>query len=335
MVVSDKMGYFAPQKKEMLTFIKNWSLPIAIIFGSLGYLAFANFSFLEPTKPIMNWLVIILTPSLIFFQLLLTFCKVEPKELTPKKWHLWLSLIQLLACLVLASVLLFCPVSNYNKVIIEGAMVCIICPTATAAAVITGKLGGSASSLTTYTLLSNFIAAIIVPAIFPLVENSADSSFITAFFSILSKVFPLLLCPFIVAMFLRYFCSNLHKIVSRFHGMAFYLWAVSLTIVSAQTMRSLIKSDAPVSVQLSIAIVGLLVCCLQFLFGKTIGTKYNDRVSAGQALGQKNTVLAIWMACTYLNPLSSVGPGSYVVWQNIINSYQLWKNRKKELKNKI
>ena len=31
----------------------------------------------------------------------------------------------------------------------------------------------------------------------------------------------------------------------------------------------------------------------------------------GQALGQKNTVLAIWMAVTYLNPLSSVGPGSY------------------------
>ena len=49
-----------------------------------------------------------------------------------------------------------------------------------------------------------------------------------------------------------------------------------------------------------------------------------------EALGQKNTVLAIWMAYTYLNPLSSVGPGSYVLWQNIINSYQLWKKRKNE-----
>jgi len=49
-------------------------------------------------------------------------------------------------------------------------------------------------------------------------------------------------------------------------------------------------------------------------------------------LGQKNTVLAIWMAVTYLNPLSSVGPGSYVVWQNIINSWQLWKKRKNEIK---
>ena len=55
---------------------------------------------------------------------------------------------------------------------------------------------------------------------------------------------------------------------------------------------------------------------------------YDDRISAGQALGQKNTVLAIWMACTYLNPLSSVAPGSYVIWQNLFNSWQLWKKRK-------
>ena len=51
-------------------------------------------------------------------------------------------------------------------------------------------------------------------------------------------------------------------------------------------------------------------------------------ISGGQALGQKNTILAIWMAHTYLNPLSSVAPGSYVLWQNIINSWQLWKKRK-------
>ena len=57
---------------------------------------------------------------------------------------------------------------------------------------------------------------------------------------------------------------------------------------------------------------------------------YSDRISAGQALGQKNTVLAIWMAYTYLDPLSSVGPGSYVLWQNLFNSYQLWKKRKND-----
>ena len=102
-----------------------------------------------------------------------------------------------------------------------------------------------------------------------------------------------------------------------------------------QTTRSLVNSTADVTVEMLIAFAGLVTCCLQFYFGKRIGSAYNDRISAGRALGQKNTVLAIWMAVTYLNPLSSVGPGSYVVWQNIINSYQLWKKRKNEMKNQV
>ena len=68
-------------------------------------------------------------------------------------------------------------------------MVCIICPTATAAAVITSKLGGSAASLTTYTLLGNIGAAIAVPILFPLIEVNPDVSFWGAFWVILFKSF--------------------------------------------------------------------------------------------------------------------------------------------------
>ncbi|MCD8186314.1 MAG: transporter, partial [Rikenellaceae bacterium] len=54
-----------------------------------------------------------------------------------------------------------------------------------------------------------------------------------------------------------------------------------------------------------------------------------DPVSAGQALMQKNTVLAIWMSQIYLSPVASVGPAAYILWQNVLNSYQLWKKGKK------
>lgn len=150
---------------------------------------FANFTFLEPTKPFMNGLISFLTPSLIFAQLLLTFCKIEPKELVPRVWHGWLLAIQAISCGIIALLLIFCPMDESYKEIFEAAMVCLICPTATAAAVITGKLGGSASSLTTYTLLSNILAAIAVPLIFPLVEPHTDVTFGIAFLKILSKVF--------------------------------------------------------------------------------------------------------------------------------------------------
>lgn len=314
----------------MFKLLRNWTLPLAMLAGAAGYFAFANFAFLDPAKPCVNWLISVLTPVLIFAQLLLTFCKVEPKELLPKAWHVWLLSIQAVSSGVIALLLLFCPMKDAHREIFEGAMVCLICPTATAAAVITGKLGGSASTLTTYTLLSNVLAAVSVPLIFPLVEPHADITFVVAFAKILSKVFPLLLAPFFVALLLRYYFTRVHKFLLAYHGIAFYLWAVALAIVTGQTVRSLATSTADVAVEVSIAMAGLATCCLQFFLGKNIGGAYNDRISGGQALGQKNTVLAIWMACTYLNPLSSVAPGSYVVWQNLINSWQLWKKRRNE-----
>ena len=195
----------------------------------------------------------------------------------------------------------------------------------------TGKLGGSASSLTTYTLLSNLLAAIVVPLVFPLVEPHAEITFFAAFLKILGKVFPLLLFPFFLALFLRRFMPPIHRFLAGLRDMAFYLWAVALAIVTGQTVKSLVNSEAEIYVEILIALGGLITCIAQFYWGKRIGTKYNDRISAGQALGQKNTVLAIWMSYTYLNPLSSVGPGSYVLWQNLFNSYQLWKKRKNEL----
>ena len=215
--------------------------------------------------------------------------------------------------------------------VFEGAMVCLICPTATAAAVITGKLGGSAVSLTTYTLMSNLLAAVAVPLVFPLVEPHADVTFWLAFLKILSKVFPLLLCPFLLAWLLRLWMPAVHRWLLERHNAAFYLWGVALAIVSGQTVRSLANSTAPAYVEWLIALAGLVTCGVQFYLGKRIGGRYKERISGGQALGQKNTVLAIWMAYTYLNPLSSVAPGSYVLWQNIINSYQLWKKRKTDL----
>ncbi len=298
--------------------------------GVVGYFLYVNIPFLAPTKPFVNEFLAFLMPFLIFAQLLLTFCKVDTRDLLPVPWHGWLLLLQILFCLAMIGVLLFCHLPDSYREVAEGAVVCLICPTATAAAVITGKLGGSVSALTTYTLLSNILAAVAVPLLFPLVEPHAGMTFLAAFFKILSKVFPLLLFPFFLAVLIRHFVPPLHRFLLSLRDAAFYLWSVALMVVTAQTVRSLVHSQVPVMAEVMIAMAGLVTCALQFYLGKRIGTHYHDRISAGQALGQKNTVLAIWMAYTYLDPVSSVGPGSYVLWQNIVNSYQLWKKRKKE-----
>ena len=311
----------------MIKFLKNWTLPIAMLVGTLAYVMFAKLPFLAPAKPFINGLVAVITPWLIFAQLLLTFCKMDLRDLKPKRWHLWLLLIQFFTCAITAGVLLGVPMDELNKGIWEGMMVCLICPTATAAAVITGKLGGDSATLATYTLLSNLLGAVMVPLVFPLVEPHEGLTFWDAFLKILSKVFPLLLSPIFVALFLKCYLKGVHRWLMEHSGMAFYIWAFALALVMGQTARSLFNSDASAWL---VALGGLFTCILQFFFGKRIGSMYNDRISAGQALGQKNTVLAIWMASTYLHPLATIAPGSYVLWQNIINSYQLWKKRKRE-----
>ena len=314
----------------MLNFLKNWTLPVAMLAGALGYFIFANFAFLEPTKPFMSSFVAYLTPALIFVQLLLTFCKVQPHELMPSLWHGWLLLFQLVSASLVAVLVDIRTHDGAYKGGFRGCDGLSDLPDGYGSGCHHRQVRGSASSLTTYTLLSNVLAAIVVPLMFPLVEPHADITFVTAFLKILSKVFPLLLCPFFLAMLFRYFLPGLHHFLLGFRDLAFYLWGVALAIVTAQTVKSLVESNAPVGVEVLIALAGLVTCAVQFYLGKRIGTRYSDRISAGQALGQKNTVLAIWMAYTYLDPLSSVGPGSYVLWQNLFNSYQLWKKRKND-----
>ncbi len=312
---------------KVLEILRNWTLPIAMMCGTCVYFLFAAVPFFDPVKPAMYGIIDILTPTLIFVMLLLTFCKVSPKDLKVGKWHLWLILFQIVASIAAYFVLL--PLSEPMA---QSAMVCIICPTATAAAVITGKLGGSVPHLTTYTLMSNLVAAVYVPIMFPIIEPHEEIEFLGAFLIILKKVFVLLICPFLTAVILRYMLPKVHSLLMKCSGMAFYLWALSLAIVTGQTVKSLVNSTDSVSNEVMIALSALAVCVLQFAVGRGIGRKFDDTISAGQALGQKNTILAIWMAYTYLNPLSSVGPGAYVLWQNIINSWQLYRKRKADQK---
>lgn len=314
----------------MMRFLKDWTLPIAMAVGAGGYFLFHYAGFLASLKPVVWVAVDILTPSLIFIQLFLTFCKIDLKDLRLTRWHWYILAFQALSAMLMASVLIFVPMNEVYREVFEGAMVCLICPTATAAAVVTDRLGGSAARITVYNLMSNILAAVFVPVVFPFVEVHAGLGFFPAFLKILSKVFPLLICPFLLAVLIKYVWPKAHDFFKACSGIAFYLWAMALALAIGQTVRSMHNSTAPAAVLWMIAGAALLTCIVQFWFGKRTGRVQGDTITSGQALGQKNSVLAIWMAYTYLNPISSLAPGTYAIWQNIFNSWQLWrKNHKK------
>ena len=311
------------------TFFKNWMLPIAMAAGALSYVGYHYCGFLHPAGPALAGFVSVIQPFLIFLMLFLTFCRIEPKEMRPHRWHMRLLAFQCLSFLVFAAGAMMIPANCDSRILLECAMICLICPTATAAAVVTGKLGGDMPGLTAYTVIINIAAAVLIPLFVPFVHPSDGISFITASSLILAKVFPLLIAPCLLAFLVRYLMPKFHKRVLRFGNLAFYLWGISLTLAIAMTTRSIVHSTTPVVYQAGLAAVSLLCCALQFWAGKKIGKRYGASITAGQALGQKNTVFAIWMGYTFLTPVTSIAGGFYCIWHNVFNSWQLYKVSKK------
>ena len=320
--------------------MKDWMLPIAMTLGAASYLVYHALPQLHFAGPFLSELVSILQPLLIFTMLFLTLCRIEPKDLKPHRWHWWLLLIQggifVLLGLGWSAVARWLPLSGKGGlVIVESVMLCLICPTATAAAVVTRKLGGDVPGIMTYTILINVLAAVLVPLIVPLVHPMQGVSFFVAFSMIMVKVFPLLIMPCFCAWLVRYLFPKLHRKLVSWPDLPFYLWSVALILAICVTTRSIVHSTLGWGLLACIAAASLASCIFQFAAGKAVGSRYGRRagkhskkITAGQALGQKNTILSIWIGYTFKMPETAIVGGLYSIWHNIYNSWQLYKARK-------
>jgi BASS family bile acid:Na+ symporter len=318
-------------------FFDSNALWLSMLIGAVGYKVFL------PLKPSLPWWI--------FFMLFFTFCKVNPLDLRFHKWH-WvvLAMQMVFSFATYLGVLYF----TGNPILAQGLLMCFIMPTATAAPIIAGKMGGSIQNLTTFTLLSNFATAIIVPATFPLIYPATDMTFWPAFLLILRRIAPLLLGPFFAAWLVRILYKWRKKqefvLPVKIAVVPFYLWVCSIIVLSSVVTETVVNNFHYQISNIAILLVSsFFICLLQFGLGKLIGywlpapskgRDYQDvlinpaaapktmegvsSITAGQAFGQKNTSLGVWMANTFLDPMSSLGAAAYIVWQNLFNSVQLF-----------
>ncbi len=290
--------------------LKPFMLPIAMVIGLVFH------SWMEYAAWAAPWLI--------FVMLLITFCKIDPRHLRFTR----LTAICLSAQLIGAAVsyLVLCP---YSRDIAQGIMICFLCPTATAAPVITAMLGGSIERVATYSLASNIAIAILAPPVFTLI-GSEGIDFLATTMTIAMKVVPLILAPFVIAMILRRWVRPVYRALASRQEISFYVWAVSLIIVVGRAVSFAISEPPSMVPEMIILAAGAGVACgIQFIVGRKIGARYGDRIAGAQGLGQKNTVLAVWMALTYLNPVASIAPAAYIAWQNTVNSLQLYYHGRK------
>lgn len=290
--------------------VKTIAMPSAMIVGAL---LCRPITALEAASHQM------ITPALIFLMLFVTFCRVSPKQMKPSMLHVWLLVLQLVGCVGVYAVL-----RPFDAVVAQGAMVCVLAPVAMAAVVIAGMLGANVATMATYSLICNMVIALVAPVVLAFTGTGACT-----FSQILARIAPLLIMPFAAAQFCRFVYPKGAKWVGEHSQISFYMWLVSLMVIIARTTAFIIDlHDASFATELWLAFAALVICLAQFKVGRKLGRRYGDPAAGGQSLGQKNTVLAVWMSQAFLDPISSIAPTAYIVWQNFVNSYQIYRRDK-------
>ena len=306
---------------------------MAIATGTVVYLIFYWVPLLDVAGDTLGEVVDTVFPMMVFCTLFSTFCRIDFHQMRPHRWHVGVMAAQLL--LVALNVwIIFCVEANmWQKILWESVLTCIIGPAATAAPVVTAKIGGNINTMTAFVVISSFASALMIPAVFPLLERGSQLDFWSAFLIILEKLAYVLILPLLLGWYMQHFAKRICQWIVSIPDLSFYLWAVQLSVTSGVTVRNIVHSDAGLGLLLMIAGLSLILCFVLFLVGRFIGRHLGDEIDGGQALFQKNTALSIWVAYTYLNPVASVGAGCYVLWQNIVNSVELWEYRRKKISN--
>ena len=292
--------------------IKSIVMPLAMVVGAL---------LCRPLAVVETATNNMLTPVLIAAMLFITFCRIEIRDMRLSIIHLWMLLIQFLGSIVVYYVVTFL----LGDTVGQGAMICVLAPIAMAAVVIGGMLGANVTTMVTYSLLCNLVTAIVAPFILHAFGNGTCT-----FLGIIGRVAPTLIAPFVVAQVLRFVWRRAADWVAVRSSFSFYLWLISLVLVMGRTTAFIIDTDADIIVEVELALVALVLCLVQFKVGHMLGHALGDVVAGGQSVGQKNTILAIWMTLNFLNPIASIAPTAYIVWQNFVNSYQIYRTNHKK-----
>ena len=313
--------------KKFIRFLKDWTLPVSIAVGGACYLLFCCVPQLDAVGDRLGEVVDAVFPWMVFSTLFSTFCRIDFHQMRPHRWHIGIIATQLVLTALNVWLIMWTE-SGGSRFLYEALLTCIIGPAATAAPVVTAKIGGNINTMTAFVVLSSFVCALTIPAVFPLIERGAGLDFWSAFFIILQKLSVVLILPLVLGWCMQHFAKRLCAWIVSIPDLSFYLWAAQLSVTSGVTVRNIVHSQGSLSLLLMIALLSLVLCFVLFVIGRCVGSRLGDEVNGGQASFQKNTALSIWVAYTYLNPLSSVGAGCYVLWQNIINSIELWLYRR-------
>ena len=223
---------------KAVQFFKDWMLPLAITTGISLYLFYYFTPLLKPYGAVLHKVASegqrLVIAVLLFFQ----FVQISPHDFRLHRWHLGALLVQVLGFFLFAGLSVLTPEGG-GRILLECAMICLICPCAAAAGVITRKLDGDLAATVSYLCLTNLAATFLIPMVIPMIRPASDLRFWAYVFRIAMKVFPVLVLPGLLAWLIRYTTHRLQRRLMRFAPNSFYIWFIGLTLAMVLASHAL------------------------------------------------------------------------------------------------
>lgn len=265
----------------------------------------------DPPISMVRWVLI----CMIFISCL----QINLNQLKPKKEHWYLLAANLFMGLVPYGIIrLAWP---ENEELAKAAFFVGITPTATAAPVVIAFLNGRIGfALTGFTITNIFISLSLL-LLLPMVTGNFTINFIG---NVAVTLLMLIALPAAMAAIVRKIYPKAKEWPKKCKTFTFSLWSLVLFILAAVAREYFIEhpSESPLAV-VEIALVSLVLCACNFIFGKYLAPKRYRRESS-QLLGQKNTTFTMYLALQYAGALVAMGPIFYILWHNTWNAYQMY-----------
>ena len=154
---------------KFISFLRQWTLPVSMTTGALTYFLLRALPLSQEAHDALLSLSSLVMPALIFAMLALTFLKVDLRDLRFRSWQLWGLLLQCSLWVLTMLLMRWLGADNlWLTHLLAAFALCMITPTATAAAVVTFKLGGNPGTLTLYTVMINLAASFFISLLVPL-----------------------------------------------------------------------------------------------------------------------------------------------------------------------
>lgn len=280
---------------------------------ALGLLAMIALGVLLPQFHVLSASIQYLVMVMLFFAFL--DIDIQPRAL--HKGVLWVVVANLAVAF-----LAYGSLRPFDLTLALAGFITGIAPTAIATPVIIGFLHGRVEYAAGAVLLSNVVVSLVLPAALPFVVG--DVVDITVW-QVLKPVAVTMFTPLILARLARRLPQGAQTVVRGGRKFSFAIWLLALFIMCAKAadfLRNEVTASA--STVLSIALVSLAICIVNFSLGAWLGGSAY-RQEASQSLGQKNNSFVIWVALTFLNPLVAMGPTFYILYHNLYNSWQIYR----------